>query len=215
MLRRLRVPMLRAPAAAVARPARRPLLEAAAALFRQVVDAVVYGYLTMVWAHSLGGGAVEIVARWTYGEGSAAEAVGASVRAACWSVLVRLFPVFFPLLLVRLYQRAKFERKKQEKKEREERRGKLASNEQLLKRNREEIRLPKDINVVPFLMSPPLCQLFCLATTMKHTEGDESLMWMGSVLYDVACFGLAINTGFSVQNMMILATVPKVNNGDE
>ncbi|CAO2175430.1 unnamed protein product [Urochloa humidicola] len=185
--------MLRAPAAAVARPARRPLLEAAAALFRQVVDAVVYGYLTMVWAHSLGGGAVEIVARWTYGEGSAAEAVGASVRAACWSVLVRLFPV----------------------KEREERRGKLASNEQLLKRNREEIRLPKDINVVPFLMSPPLCQLFCLATTMKHTEGDESLMWMGSVLYDVACFGLAINTGFSVQNMMILATVPKVNNGDE
>ncbi|CAL5002168.1 unnamed protein product [Urochloa decumbens] len=213
MLRELRVPMLRAPAAA-ARPARRPLLKAAAALYRQVVDAVVYGYLVMVWGHSLGGAAVEIVARWTYGEGSAAEAISAAVRAACWFVMVRLFPVFSPLLLLRLYQRAEFERKKDEK-EREERRGELASNGQLLKRNREEIRLPKGINVVPFFMSPHLCQLFHLATMMKHAEGDESLMWMGSVLYDVACFGLAINTGFFVQNFMILATVPKVNNGDE
>ena len=49
MLRELRVPtpMLRAPAAA--RPARCPLFKAAAAvaLFHQVVDAVVYGYLAM------------------------------------------------------------------------------------------------------------------------------------------------------------------------
>ena len=73
MLREIRVltPMLRAPAAA--------------ALFRQVVDAVVYGYLAVVWMHSLGGIAVEILGRWTYGygEGSAPEAIGAAVRAAC------------------------------------------------------------------------------------------------------------------------------------
>ena len=47
MLRELRVPtpMLRVPAAA--RPARCPLFKAAAALFHQVVDAVVYGYLAV------------------------------------------------------------------------------------------------------------------------------------------------------------------------
>lgn len=47
---------------------------------------------------------------------------------------------------------------------------------------------------------------------MKHTEGHE---WMGSVLYDVACFGLAISTGFLVQNIVILVTVPKVKDGDD
>ena len=98
---------------------------AAAALFRQVVDAVVYGYLAVAWMHSLGGVAVEILGRWTYGygEGSAVEAIGAAVRAACWCVMVRLFPAFFPLLLMRLHERAVFERKETERKEREERRG--------------------------------------------------------------------------------------------
>ena len=102
---------LRAPAAA--RPVRCPLFKAAAAvaLFHQVVDAVVYGYLAVAWMHSLGGVAVEILGRWTYGygEGSAAEAIGAAVRAVCWCVMVRLFPAFFPLLLMRLHQRVVFE----------------------------------------------------------------------------------------------------------
>jgi hypothetical protein len=78
----------------------------------------------MVWAHSLCGGAVEILARWTYGEGSAAEAIGAAFSAACWPLMVRLFPVFFPLLLVRGLERAEFERK-EEREENEVRRGKV------------------------------------------------------------------------------------------
>ena len=47
------------------------------------MDAVVYCYLAVVWMHSLGGIAVEILGRWTYGygEGSATEAIGAAVRA--------------------------------------------------------------------------------------------------------------------------------------
>jgi len=101
---------LRAPAAA--RPARCPLFKAAAvALFHQVVDAVVYGYLAVAWMHSLGSVAVEILGRWTYGygEGSAEEAIGPAVRAACWCIMVRLFPAFFPLLLMRLHQRVVFE----------------------------------------------------------------------------------------------------------
>ena len=125
MLRELRVPtpMLRAPAAA--RPARCPLYKAAAALFHQVVDAVVYGYLAVAWMHSLGGIAVEILGRWTYGygEGSATEAIGAAVRAVCWCVMVRLFPAFFPLLLMRLHQRVVFEHQEAERKEMEETRG--------------------------------------------------------------------------------------------
>jgi hypothetical protein len=88
------------------------------------VTAVLYGYLAMVWAHSLCGGAVEILARWTYGEGSAAEAIGTAFSAACWPLMVRLFPVFFPLLLVRGLERAEFERK-EEREENEVRRGKV------------------------------------------------------------------------------------------
>lgn len=123
MLRELRVPMVRASAAAAAAtPTLRPLRKVAAALFRHAVDAMVYGYLAMVWAHSLGGVAVEILWRWTYGEGSAAEAIGAAVRAACWLAMVRLFPAFFLLMLMRFHEHAKFEHKKQEEKEK---RGKV------------------------------------------------------------------------------------------
>ena len=50
---------------------------------------------------------------------------------------------------------------------------------------------------------------------MKSTEGHGSLMWMGSVLYDVVCFGLAISTSFMVQNLVILVTVPMVKDGDD
>ena len=50
---------------------------------------------------------------------------------------------------------------------------------------------------------------------MKSTEGHGSLMWMGSVLYDVACFGLAIITSCSVQNLVILVIVPKMKDGDD
>jgi hypothetical protein len=50
---------------------------------------------------------------------------------------------------------------------------------------------------------------------MMKTEGDVYLMRMGSLLCDAANFGLVISTGFMVQNMMILVTVPKLRDGDD
>jgi hypothetical protein len=64
-------------------------------------------------------------------------------------------------------------------------------------------------------MSRNLFQLLHLAILMKKTEGDVYLMRMGSLLCDAANFGLAISTGFMVQNMMILVTVPKLKDGDD
>jgi hypothetical protein len=91
-----------------ARPKRRPILKTAAALFRRGADAVLYGFLAVCWAHSLYGIAVEILTCWVYGKGSAAEAIGATVCAACWFVMVRLFPVIFPLILMRIIEHAEF-----------------------------------------------------------------------------------------------------------
>jgi hypothetical protein len=87
--------------------------------------------------------------------------------------------------------------------------------EQLMKRNRGEIRVPKGITLAPLYMSRNLFQLLHLAILMKKTEGDVYLMRMGSLLCDAANFGLAISTGFMVQNMMILVTVPKLKDGDD
>jgi len=50
---------------------------------------------------------------------------------------------------------------------------------------------------------------------MKRTEGHGSLMWMGSVLYDFVCFGLAFSTSCLLQNLVILVTVPMVKDGDD
>ncbi|WVZ92948.1 hypothetical protein U9M48_038978 [Paspalum notatum var. saurae] len=111
MLRGLRVPML----PATTRPPRRRLLSAAAALFHQGVDIVLYGYLAVAWAHSLGGVAVEILGRWVYGKGSAAESVGAAVRAASGIVLVRLYLAVAPLFVMRVIERAKFDEERREK----------------------------------------------------------------------------------------------------
>ncbi|KAJ1268433.1 hypothetical protein BS78_07G134700 [Paspalum vaginatum] len=197
MLRGLRVPTL----PATTRPPRRRLLSAAAAaaLFHLVVDIVLYAYLAVAWAHSLGGIAVEILGRWVYGKGSAAESVGA----ACWIVLGRFFLAVAPLFVMRLFERFKYE----EEKERREK----ASTEQLPESNEAQLRLPKGFSLVPISMSSHLCQLLHLAILMKHSEGEGSrLRTMESLLYDVACFGLAVNAGFLLQNIAIMVTVPKV-----
>lgn len=107
--------MLRVAAADAAMPSRCPILKTAAALFRQGADAVLYGFLAVAWAHSLCGFAVEILARWVYGKGSAAEAIGATVRAACWFVMVRLFPVIFPLILMCVVEHAEFVKEKEKR----------------------------------------------------------------------------------------------------
>ncbi|CAL4998702.1 unnamed protein product [Urochloa decumbens] len=227
MIPELRAPML--PAAAAARPPRRPLLNAAAALFRLVADAVLYGYLAALWAHTLGGTVVEILGRWVCGEGSAAEAAGVAVRAVCKPVIVRLLPAFFPLLLMRVRERAEFdlreERKEKERREEEEREAKQASTNIIMEASATEQRperkgvqnlLPKGISLTPFYAIYPLLKLLELAVKMQLFHEEGSLGWrVGSVFLDVVWLGFAIITGvFGVRFMVILVTIPRVKEGN-
>lgn len=71
--------------------------------------------------------------------------------------------------------------------------------------------LPEGFNLAPFYMPSPLCQLMCTAVMMKRADEEGSFMWrVGSVLVDVAWFGIAVTNGFLFQNLVILVTVPRV-----
>ncbi|KAK3123424.1 hypothetical protein QOZ80_8AG0630590 [Eleusine coracana subsp. coracana] len=109
------------PAAATttARPRRRRLLKAVAAFLRLIEDAVLYGFLAVAWGNSVGGTFVEVLGRWVCGQGSSMEAAGLAVAARCRFVMVRLLPIFLPLLRMRISKRAKFDRAKEEKERRE------------------------------------------------------------------------------------------------
>ncbi|CAO2201782.1 unnamed protein product [Urochloa humidicola] len=216
------------PAESAARPARRPLLNAAAALFRLLGDAVLYGYLGALGAHSLGGTVVEILGRWVFGEGSAAEAAGIAVRAVCKPVIARVLPAFFPLLLMRVRERAEFElreeRKEKQRREEEERETKASTNimmeasatEQRPERKGAQNLLPKGISLTPFYAVFPLIKLLELAVKMQLFHEEGSLGWrVGSVLLDVVWLGFAIiSGGFCVRFMVILVTIPRVKEGN-
>ncbi|KAK3123423.1 hypothetical protein QOZ80_8AG0630580 [Eleusine coracana subsp. coracana] len=183
---------------------RRPFLKVVAAVFRRGADAVIYTSLAASGSHSLGV-ALEVLGRWVFGSGSAAEAVGAAVRSGCYLVFLRLLPVYAPLLLMRIIERAKFDRQERKKEERRDKEGE--------KRNREQPLLLKGFKLAALYTSAPLCQLMCIAVTMKRSE-EGSLTWrVGSVLYDVTCLGFAVSTAFLVRNLVFLVMVPRVKDG--
>ncbi|GJM92755.1 hypothetical protein PR202_ga09250 [Eleusine coracana subsp. coracana] len=98
-----------------------PLHRAAppASVFCRGADAAIYTPLAAAGSHSLGI-ALEVLGRWVFGSGSAAEAVGAAVRSVCYLVILRLIPDNAPLLLMRIIERAKFDRRERKKKKRRE-----------------------------------------------------------------------------------------------
>ncbi|KAK3121707.1 hypothetical protein QOZ80_8BG0659310 [Eleusine coracana subsp. coracana] len=212
-----------------ARPRRRRLLKAVAAFLRLVEDAVLYGFLAVAWANSVGGTFVEVLGRWVCGEGSSMEAAGLAVAARCRFVMVRLLPIFIPLLRMRVSKRAKFDRAKEEKERREKEDMEKAlpaskhvvtmasANEQLPERNRAPLQLPKGVKVAPLFALVPLFELQCHAIVMQLRHEEGSFMWrVGSVLSDVAHLGIAIIIAFwGVRNMVILVTVPRVKDEDD